>query len=114
MADGTQANSKTVLQRIEDALNEVLTLKIKTLVMPLSGNGAAGDDWDVAPVGSSSAEGFITQIRLEQGDITNYMSPGALDNEAMLAFHNQQVAMSRQIVADNLKALHDLAVSISR
>lgn len=104
--------NQTVLQRIENALGNLLTLKIVTIVGPVSVTDDNGSP-DLLPVHGSNASGISTTIRLEQGDITNILSEEAFENKALSDYHGQQVTTSRQIVADNLKALLDLARSMT-
>ena len=73
-----------------------------------------GNGWSVEPKAGEAADGVSTVIRLEQGDIRNALSAGALDNDRLMKLHNDQVTLSRQIVADNLKAVVELARSLAR
>ena len=112
MTNGTASNEKPLLKRIEDALQNLLTLKVVTLVGPLDVT-ANGESFEIVPHDPTASDGIATSIRLEQGDITNVMSGNAFDNKALFEFHAQQVALSRQIVGDNMKAVLDLARSLT-
>jgi hypothetical protein len=114
MADDLRAQAESLLTRIGNRLEELLTLEVNTVIAPLVVVAADGNDWSIEPKPGEAAEGVSTVIRLDQGDVRNALSAGAIDNEKLMKLHNDQVALSRQIVADNLKAVIDLAHSLAR
>ena len=106
-----EANVEGLLKKVGEALDGLLTLNIQTVVAPLDVKDAGGE-WTLSPKTGNAVEGITTRIRLEQGDIQNAMSEGAISNSKLMEIHNKQVELSRQIVADNVKALVELAQSL--
>ncbi|MDO6416133.1 hypothetical protein Q4F19_17235 [Sphingomonas sp. BIUV-7] len=113
MADEVRDQSETLLARIGNTLDQLLTLEVSTVIAPMT-VGVDGNEWSIDPKTGEAAEAVSTVIRLDQGDIRNALSAGAIDNEKLMKLHNDQVTLSRQIVADNLKAVIDLARSLAR
>ena len=101
-----------LLNKIGDALNDLLTLKVQTAITTMGVDRTTNGKWSLAPAPDDTVEGILTTIRLADGDIQNAFSEGALDNDKLMKIHTDQVALSRQIVADNLKALAELAQSL--
>ncbi len=85
---------ETVLKKITDALERLLTLEVKTVV------------WD----GEHGDRDITTQIRLATGDITTRMHADFIGGEldAMREFHAEQVSRGQKIIADHVKTLLDL------
>ncbi|AQR75249.1 hypothetical protein [Sphingomonas sp. LM7] len=113
MASGIQTNVNTALASVGKALNELLTLRIQTVVTAMTIAQDADGNWVLQPETGATAEGATTTIRLEQGDVQNFFSTAAIDNPKVMEIHAEQVKLSRQIVADNLKAVADLAKSLT-
>lgn len=108
MAD-IQATLDKVLAKLDQAVEQLLTLEVTTVVTAQEVKaGANGKDWSLSPVAGQVEEALKTTVRLDQGDITNEMTPGALENKALSDFHAAQVALSREIIAGNVKGLADL------
>ena len=114
MADDVQGKAESLLDRIGNALEQLLTLEIQTVLTPVNVAAADNGGWSVTPRLGEAADGIVTIIRLEQGDIHNALSTGAIENAKLMQLHTDQVTLSRQIVADNLKAVVDLARSLAR
>lgn len=114
MADDLQDKADSLLTRVGNALEQLLTLEIQTVVAPMEVTGRDNGGWSVVPKPGDATDGITTMIRLEQGDVQNALSTGAIDNEKLMKLHADQVALSRQIVADNLKAVVELARSLTR
>lgn len=112
MAADLRDNVEGLLKKIGNALDELLTLRVQTAITKMDVSKSANGDWELTPNPGESTEGVLTTIRLDQGDIQNALSVGALDNEKLMSIHTQQVALSRTIVSDNLKALAELAQSL--
>jgi hypothetical protein len=124
MSDTTSAKAESLMRRIEDALDKLVTLSVVTAVMPLrtvflKADGAPTDvmadarRWELWPAGGG-AEGMATEINLVAGDIRNTISTGFAgdDRKSLRDFHLQQVTQSRTIVHDNISAVLDLARSL--
>ncbi len=109
-----EAQVDGLLGKIGDALERLLTLDIQTVIAPMGVQKAADGDWTLSPNPGKAVEGITTRIRLEQGDIQNAMSEGAITNSKLMEIHSKQVELSRQIVAENVKALVELAQSLIR
>lgn len=115
MPNGTVDRQTTVerlLDKLADALDKLVTLEIVTVVATTEVR-ADGNSWSLEPAAGAAKSAAKTTIRLDQGDITNVLSDGALENEKLMKLHSEQVALSRQIVAENLKALMDVARSLA-
>ncbi|MFF5295911.1 hypothetical protein [Paractinoplanes globisporus] len=55
---------------------------------------------------------LITIFDLVDGDVTNVISPGLQDNQALRDFHLQQVERSVRVLPEHFKALIDAAETI--
>jgi hypothetical protein len=113
MPESLQDSAEGLLGKIAEAFEELLTLSITTAITPLEVVEEDGD-WSLKPKAGNSAGGIVTTIRLDQGDVRNAISPDALENPRVLEFHNQQVLVGQKLVADNVKALVDLAKGLAR
>jgi hypothetical protein len=113
MAEDIHAQVEDLMSKIGDALEALLTLRVETVITPLKVKAVGNGDWAAQPEPGEKAEGAVTIIRLDQGDLKNAISEAAIANEKLMAMHSQQVAMSRQIVADNMKAVVELARSLA-
>jgi hypothetical protein len=105
--------ARDFLQKLEHALEEIVTLKIVTLVGQAEVTGA-GTKASVAITPATSPEAASTEIDLLTGDITNTFSAGfaALANGEMRNFHQSQVEKSQSIVTGNLAELQKLATAL--
>jgi hypothetical protein len=101
------------LQRVEQALKTLDTLRITTLVGAVAVEGV-GTDALVRLNNPAEGEGMMTEIDLLTGKIANVVSTafasGAL--VTMQAFHAAQVEKSQAIVAGNLNELQKLASAL--
>jgi hypothetical protein len=120
----TNTKADALIRRIEDALQNLVTLRVVTAVTPLRAVAFTADgtpttdpsmmkQWNLLPTGEA-ANGMVTEINLIEGDIRNAMSPdfGGEDRKSLREFHLQQVSQSRTIVHDNIQAVLDLARSL--
>ena len=110
---GPSGGAREFLQRLEQALNNLVTLKVVTLVGPVNVTGA-GTDVTVAIAAGAAPEAASTEVNLLDGDITNTFSTGfsALANGAMSNFHQSQVEKSQTIVTGNLAEVQKLATAL--
>lgn len=114
MAD-LQTNADNLLKKIGEALDQMLTLNIETVVCDIDVAASTANDpgsWSLQPKAQQASDAIKTSILLAQGDIQNAMTPGALANEKLMAMHKEQVTLSRQIVSDNLNGLVALAQNL--
>ena len=105
---GTAAGN--VLQRIEQALSDLLTLKITTVIGPVHVE-CDGPDTTVRLRNPDEGDGMMTEINLLNGKINNVIS-GSLaigPLAALREFHSNQVERSQTIVLGNLAELQKLA-----
>jgi hypothetical protein len=116
-----QTKVDALLEKLGNALEELVTLNVMTMQTSLTVGKDANGKVILVPKGSSDgtntppdAEGLWTSIRLDQGDIVNMISTGALGNAPLMELHKEQVKLSQQIVSDNIKALVDLARSLAK
>jgi len=107
------STAREFLQRLEQALNNLVTLKVVTLVGPVNVSGS-GTNVTVAIAAGAAPEAASTEVNLLDGDITNTFSPGfsALANGAMSNFHQSQVEKSHTIVTGNLAEVQKLATAL--
>jgi hypothetical protein len=106
--------ARDFMQRVEKALDALMTLKIVTVVGPVAVAGA-GTDISVAIAPGAATEAACTEINLLNGDIANVFSSGfaALSNGDMRGFHQSQVEKSQSIVTGNLAEVQKLAMALS-
>lgn len=98
------------LQRLEQALSDLATLRIVTVVADVDVTGV-GATSTLSVRANAPVEGASTEIDLLNGRITNIASPGfaAQDGGSLRAFHQAQVERSSAIVAGTLAELQRLA-----
>jgi hypothetical protein len=111
-----QAKIDSLVGKIGDALERLLTLKVETLIgeMDVVAPDNDKENWTLVPKPGAATVAIKTTIRLSDGDIKNAMTEQASANAKLVELHWQQVAASRQIVSDNLKGLMDLAQSLAK
>ena len=117
MANGpvdTQSKAEKLLARLTETLENLVTLNVETVVTTVSVKVDDKGNWYLEPDPGAATNAMKSSIRLDQGDIQNAISAGALENEKLVSMHEQQVALSRQIVADNIKAVMELARSLAK
>lgn len=107
-------SARSFLQRIEQSLASLATLRIVTVVGDVS---VAGQDLDttLAVRPDRPTEGASTDIDLLNGHIVNVFSTGfsGQNGGALQAFHQAQVDRSSQIMLSNLAELQKLATSFA-
>lgn len=105
--------ARSLLDKIEQALANLVTLKVVTLVgaVKVTGTGTVAE---VSIVPDTPLEAASTEVDLLQGDITNTFSVGfgALANGEMRNFHQSQVEKSQAIVTGNLAEVQKLATAL--
>ena len=107
------ATARGFLQRLETALQGLVTLRVVTLVGDVSIAGDASSPV-VSVKDTPAPQAASTEIDLLDGRIVNAFSSGfaALDAGAMQAFHQAQVEKSSAIMLGNLAELQKLAASL--
>src|SRR5215472_17763646 len=107
------STAREFLQRLEQALSNLVTLKVVTLVGPVNVSGS-GTQVTVAIAPGAAPEAASTEVNLLDGDITNTFSTGfsALTNGEMRNFHQSQVEKSQTIVTGNLAEVQKLATAL--
>jgi hypothetical protein len=105
--------AREFLAKIEQALEDLVTLKVVTLVGPVAVTGT-GTEARVTITGAGATEAASTEVDLLRGDITNTFSTGfsALANGEMRSFHQTQVEQSQSIVTGNFAELQKLATAL--
>lgn len=105
--------ARDFIQRVEKALDDLVTLKIVTVVGPVAVAGA-GTDISVAIAPGAATEAACTEINLLNGHIANVFSTGfaALSNGDLRGFHQSQVEKSESIVTGNLAEVQKLAMAL--
>jgi hypothetical protein len=105
--------AREFLSKVEQALVDLMTLKIVTLIGPVTVTGT-GTRASVAITGAGAPEAASTEVDLLSGDITNTFSAGfsALANGEMRNFHQSQVEKSQSIVTENLAEVQKLAAAL--
>jgi hypothetical protein len=105
--------ARDFLVKVEQALEEIVTLKIVTLIGPVSVSGA-GTGASVAIAREAGTEAASTEIDLLTGHITNTFSTefATLANGEMRNFHQSQVEKSQSIVTGNLAEVQKLATAL--
>ena len=105
--------AREFLSKVEQALVNLVTLKVVTLIGPVTVTGT-GTRMSVAIAGVGAPEAACTEVDLLNGDITNTFSAGfsALANGEMRNFHQSQVEKSQSIVTGNLAEVQKLAAAL--
>jgi hypothetical protein len=105
--------ARDFLVKLERALEQIVTLKIVTLIGQVSVTGE-GTKASVGTAGQAQTEAASTEIDLLTGHITNTFSTGfaALANGEMRNFHQSQVEKSQSIVTGNLAEVQKLATAL--
>ncbi|MBV8457581.1 MAG: hypothetical protein JO122_13310 [Acetobacteraceae bacterium] len=105
--------ARDFLQKLEHALEDIVTLKVVTVIGQVNVTGA-GSKANVAILSGTIPEAASTEIDLLTGDITNTFSPGfaALANGEIRNFHQSQVEKSQNIVTGNLAEVQKLAIAL--
>jgi hypothetical protein len=105
--------ARDFLMKLERALEEIVILKIVTLIGQVSVTGE-GTKASVGIAGQAQPEAASTEIDLLTGHITNTFSIGfaALANGEMRNFHQSQVEKSQSIVTGNLAEVQKLATAL--
>jgi hypothetical protein len=105
--------ARDFLVKLESALEEIVILKIVTLIGQVSVTGE-GTKVSVGIAGQAQPEAASTEIDLLTGHITNTFSTGfaALANGEMRNFHQSQVEKSQSIVTGNLTEVQKLATAL--
>ncbi|AZQ61285.1 hypothetical protein EI427_03320 [Flammeovirga pectinis] len=95
------------VNNIEDYINNLVTLEIKTVVGDFK---LEGDDNKVVPKGKSDFKIMNSEIHLLKGDITSYVSNDLIqDRYAWVRdYHAQKEAHGHKIIGDNIKAVYSL------
>src|SRR5207245_9318048 len=103
------SGARDFLLKVEHALAEIVTLKVVTLVGPVTVT-EAGTRASGAISAAGAPEAASTEIDLLSGDIANTFSAGlsALANGEMRNFHQSQVEKSQSIVTGNLAEVQKL------
>jgi hypothetical protein len=107
------------LQKLRAALAAAVELRVITYVGQVTVQGELTSDVNTLrvafPSPSTSERIFLTSVNLVQGDIVNVIPPnfgGDTDN-AMLAFHAEQVKEGKEIVARNLEMIAKLGKQLA-
>jgi hypothetical protein len=105
--------ARNFLVQLEQALANIVTLKVVTLVGTVDVTGA-GAGARVAIVAGTPLDAASTEVNLLDGHITNTFSAGfgALANGEMRNFHESQVEKSQAIVTGNLAEIQKLATAL--
>src|SRR5436309_11433040 len=109
MADETTTTShESVLQRLGNIFDELTEIKVVTAVQNLTvrltpKNGATKTEFD--PSGEPITKAIVTIFDLVDGDVTNIIAPELKDDEAIKAFHVEQLKHSLAVLPDNLRAV---------
>ena len=110
-ADGGDDRISGLLDRLFTAMKNAVDLRIVTVVGDFTVEGFDDPDKPLRVMLGAEQGGLFTSINLVTGDIRCALSKeytGA-QNTDLQAFHAKQVELARDIVANNLKVLGDLA-----
>ena len=102
---------EALLGRLMTAINNALELEIVTAVSDFSIDHFDDPKQAMQVKLGKKPTGYVTSISLLTGDIRNVISPdhAAGQNKELREFHTTQVALAREIVANNLKMVGELA-----
>ena len=111
MRNATSNANQGILDRLTQAIGNAVELEILTVVSDFQVTDFDDPKKRMQIQLTGEAKGFMTSINLLTGDIRNAVSPEYSDasGDKLAAYHLQQVELGRSIVADNLRAIGDLA-----
>ncbi len=90
---------ETLLKRIEDAVDDLTTLEIKTLM----GNMVMGSNEDITIPEGESVKGITSKIDLIDGDITTMINEEFYKNyPELVQWHQSREAKGNEIVESNI------------
>ncbi len=104
-------SQEALLGRLMTAINNALELEIVTAVSDFSIDHFDDPKNALEVKLGKKPTGYVTSINLLTGDIRNVISPdyAAGQNKELREYHTTQVALAREIVANNLKMIGELA-----
>jgi hypothetical protein len=103
------ADHSELLERIEKALNNLVTMRIVTAVGTVTVS-VAEDGTMTEKHAVANARGMVTEIDLIQGDIRTYVDPAFVngDYQSLRAFHAEREKEGAAIIQQNLQTLKAL------
>ena len=109
--DQDAPSQEALLGRLMTAINNALELEIVTAVSDFTIDNFDDPKNAMQVKLGKKPTGYVTSISLLTGDIRNVISPdhAAGQNKELREFHTAQVALAREIVANNLKMVGELA-----
>lgn len=109
----TAARGESFLDRVANALADLVEVKVVTIVGDVNVTLRADHDGKTTEtvIGDTTiTKGAITSIvKVIDGDITTTISPDLLANMDLLAKHEAQLDKSLKVLPDHLKALVEIA-----
>ncbi|MGH9277664.1 MAG: hypothetical protein ACRD12_06100 [Acidimicrobiales bacterium] len=115
MADGQGTSNPSILQRLTAIFEELTEIKVVTAVENVTVRLTQKDNrtkTEFDPGAEPITKAIVTIFDLVDGDVTNVISPELKDDEAIRAFHAQQVQTSLAVLPDNLNAILKLGQAL--
>lgn len=115
MSDTGGDRAESFLTTAKNALNDLAEVKVVTVVGNLPVTIATTGDSTTTSLAASDItdNAIVTIVKLLDGDVTTVIAEGLLANTELRALHTAQVAASLEVLPRNLKALVDIAKSLS-
>lgn len=102
------ATKESIQQKLLDAVQELITLKVVTLVdkatVTIDKDGKATVTHD----GATTHAALVSFFNLIDGDVTNVVAPSLKDDTALRDFHTAQVERALKVLPQNLKDLAEV------
>ncbi|MEJ2265034.1 MAG: hypothetical protein P8X95_16435 [Anaerolineales bacterium] len=103
-ANESQGNNEGILEKITKALEDLVTLEIKTMVGEMTFNQSEAPNFPAKP------KAMYSKINLLQGDITTVYDPEFVTGEYtnLREFHQEREKQGQEIIQGNIRALQSL------
>jgi hypothetical protein len=114
IAPKTAPDPESFLDRVRNRLDDLLEIKVVTVVGNLSVTITTDGDSTKTTLDSRqvSDDALVTVVKLTDGDVTTVIAPDLVSNTELRALHATQVAASLEVLPRHLKELVDLARSL--
>ena len=106
--------AESFLQKVRDGLDDLLEVKVVTLVGNLGVTITTEGKATTTTLTSTTVtdEAIVTVVKLLDGDVTTVIPPALLANAELRALHAAQVASSLDVLPRHVRELVDVAKAL--
>lgn len=114
MTTATSERAEGFLEKVQNILEDLLEVKVVTVVGNLSVTITTDGDSTTTSLESKQLNdnAIVTVVKLTDGDVTTVISPDLLANAELRSLHATQVAASLEVLPRHLKELVEVAKSL--